>query len=101
MFESIISQPMIQLKFICFNLASRFYVFIYKILKTFFLQILYYFHLKERRFSFAFRNSVDRFLHSYEMFIKELANGHVYVRKKHTNKIFELLENDDDEASSD
>jgi superfamily II DNA/RNA helicase len=47
---------------------------------------------------FAFRNSVDRFLHSYEMFIKELDNGNVYVSKKHTNKIFELLENDDDEA---
>jgi len=47
---------------------------------------------------FAFRNSVNRFLHSYEMFIKELNNGHVYVSKKHTNKIFELLENDDDEA---
>ena len=47
---------------------------------------------------FAFRNSVDRFLHSYDMFIKELDYGYVYVSKKHTNKIFELLENDDDEA---
>jgi len=47
---------------------------------------------------FAFRNSVNRFLRSYEMFIKELNNGHVYVSKKHINKIFELLENDDDEA---
>ena len=47
---------------------------------------------------FAFRNSVDRFLSSYEMFIKELDNGNVYVSKKHTNKIFEMLENDDDEA---
>ena len=47
---------------------------------------------------FAFRNSVDRFLHSYEMFIKELDDGNVYVSKKHTNKIFELLENDDDDA---
>ena len=32
------------------------------------------------------------------MFIKELDNGNVYVSKKHTNKIFELLEDDDDEA---
>jgi len=47
---------------------------------------------------FAFRNSVDRFLHSYQMFIKEFDNGNVYVSKKHTNKIFEMLENDDDEA---
>lgn len=28
---------------------------------------------------FAFKNSVDRFLRSYEMFIKELDNGNVYV----------------------
>ena len=47
---------------------------------------------------FAFKNSVNRFLCSYEMFIKELDNGNVYVSKKHTNKIFELLESDDDEA---
>jgi len=47
---------------------------------------------------FAFRNSVDRFLNSYEMFLKEFNNGSVYVSKKYTNKIFELLENDDDEA---
>jgi len=47
---------------------------------------------------FAFKNSVDRFLNSYKMFIKEFDNGNVYVSKKHTNKIFELLENDDDEA---
>jgi len=47
---------------------------------------------------FAFRNSVDRFLHSYEMVIKEYDRGNVYVSKQHTQKIFELLENDDDEA---
>jgi superfamily II DNA or RNA helicase len=47
---------------------------------------------------FAFRNSVDRFLNSYKMFIKEFDTGNVYVSKKHTNKIFELLENDDDDA---
>ncbi len=47
---------------------------------------------------FAFRNSVNRFLRSYEMFLNELNNGYVYVSKKHTNKIFELLENDDDAA---
>jgi superfamily II DNA/RNA helicase len=32
------------------------------------------------------------------MFIKEFDKGNVYVSKKHTNKIFELLENDDDKA---
>ncbi len=47
---------------------------------------------------FAFKNSIDRFIHSYEMFIKEYKNGNVYVSKKYTNKIFELLENDDYDA---
>ena len=47
---------------------------------------------------FAFRNSVERFLHSYEMFLQVFNNGSVYVSKKHTSKILELLENDDDEA---
>ena len=47
---------------------------------------------------YAFRNSIDRFIHSYEMFLKEFDNGNVYVSKKYINKIFELLENDDDEA---
>lgn len=47
---------------------------------------------------FAFRNSVERFLLSYEMFLKEFNNGSVYVSAKYTNKIFEFLENDDDEA---
>jgi superfamily II DNA or RNA helicase len=47
---------------------------------------------------FAFKNSVDRFIYSYEMFINEFEKGNVYVSKKHTNKIFELLENDDDAA---
>jgi len=47
---------------------------------------------------YAFRKSIDRFIHSYEMFIKEFDKGNVYVSKKYINKIFELLENDDDEA---
>lgn len=47
---------------------------------------------------YAFRRSIDRFIHSYEMFIKEFDKGNVYVSKKYINKIFELLENDDDEA---
>lgn len=47
---------------------------------------------------FAFRNSIDRFLKSYKMFIDEFEKGNVYVSKKHSGKIFELLENDDDEA---
>ena len=47
---------------------------------------------------FAFKNSIGRFIHSYEMFIKEFEKGNVYASKKHTNKIFELLENGDDQA---
>lgn len=47
---------------------------------------------------FAFKNSIDRFIHSYELFIAEFEKGNVFVSKKHINKIFELLENDDDEA---
>ncbi len=47
---------------------------------------------------FAFRNSVDRFIRSYELFMAEFEKGNVYLSKKHTQKIFELLENDDDDA---
>ncbi|MEW6103685.1 MAG: phospholipase D-like domain-containing protein [bacterium] len=46
---------------------------------------------------YAFCNSIDRFIHSYEMFIKEFDKGNVYISKKFINKIFELLESDDDE----
>lgn len=47
---------------------------------------------------YAFRRSIERFINSYEMFIKEYENGNVYVSKKYINKIFELLEQGDDEA---
>jgi superfamily II DNA or RNA helicase len=47
---------------------------------------------------FAFRNTLGRFINSYEQFLKEFEKGNVYVSKKHANKIFELLENDDEEA---
>ncbi len=47
---------------------------------------------------FAFRRSVDRFILSYEKFINEYEKGNVYISKKYINKIFELLEQDDDEA---
>ncbi len=46
---------------------------------------------------YAFRNSIDRFIKSYDMFIKEYKKGNVYVSKKYINKIFELLEQGDDE----
>ena len=47
---------------------------------------------------FAFRNSIHRFIRSYERFLGELENGFVYVSKDYSNKIFELLSNDDEEA---
>lgn len=47
---------------------------------------------------YAFRNTVNRFISYYDQFLQELAEGNVYVSKKYANKIFELLDNDDDEA---
>ena len=47
---------------------------------------------------FAFRNSISRFINSYELFIREFEKGNVFTSKKHINKIFEYLENDDDES---
>ncbi len=46
----------------------------------------------------AFRNTLGRFIKSYEYFINEFDKGNVYISRKYSNKIFELLENDDDEA---
>ena len=47
---------------------------------------------------YAFRNSVDRFINSYQRFIQEFEKGNVYVSKKYINKIFDLLEREDDAA---
>ncbi len=47
---------------------------------------------------YAFKKSIDRFTYSYEKFLEEFDNGNVYVSKKYTNKIFEFLENDDEES---
>jgi SNF2 family DNA or RNA helicase len=47
---------------------------------------------------FAFRNSIARFIQSYELFIREFEKGNVYISKKYSGKIFDLLANDDDEA---
>jgi superfamily II DNA/RNA helicase/HKD family nuclease len=47
---------------------------------------------------FAFRNSVDRFIRSYEIFIEEFNKGNVYISKKHAHKVFELLDKGDDIA---
>jgi len=47
---------------------------------------------------YAFKNTLGRFISSYEAFLNEFNKGNVYVSKKYSNKIFELLENDDDLA---
>ncbi len=47
---------------------------------------------------FAFHKSIERFIDSYSKFIKTYHEGYVYVSKKYINKIFELLEEGDDEA---
>jgi superfamily II DNA/RNA helicase len=47
---------------------------------------------------FAFKKSIGRFIKSYDMYIKEFDKGNVYISKDYSNKIFEFLENDDDEA---
>jgi len=47
---------------------------------------------------YAFKNTLRRTIESHEKFLKEFDAGGVYISKKHSNKIFELLENDDDEA---
>lgn len=45
---------------------------------------------------FAFKMSIDRFIVSYRDFIAMVESGTVYISKKYTEKIFELLEEDDE-----
>lgn len=47
---------------------------------------------------FAFRSTIDRFIHSYKRFIEEYQKGNVYISKKYINRVFELLEGDDEES---
>lgn len=49
----------------------------------------------------AFRLSLDRFTHSYARVITEFKKGNVYISKKHIGKIFDLLEQDDQEGIED
>ncbi len=44
---------------------------------------------------FAFKNSIHRFIHTYESFIDQFDKGFVYVSKKYSNKVFEYLEDED------
>lgn len=46
----------------------------------------------------AFQLTLNRFIHSYQQVIKEFKNGNVYISKRHIQKVFELLELDDQES---
>ena len=46
----------------------------------------------------AFKNTIGRFVSSYERFLKQFIEGHVYISKEYANKIFDWLESGDDEA---
>lgn len=46
----------------------------------------------------AFRLTLDRFIRSYDRVIEEFHKGHVYISKKHINKVFDLLESDDQDG---
>lgn len=43
---------------------------------------------------FAFKMSIGRFIGYYEVFIREVERGNVYISTTHTNTIFDLLEED-------
>ena len=47
---------------------------------------------------FAFKQTLKRFISSYEKFIQEFENGTIYVSAKHTHKIFDYLERGDVDA---
>jgi len=47
---------------------------------------------------YAFKQSIERFIRSYEMFLQEYKKGNVYISKDYINKIFQLIEAGDDEA---
>ncbi|MCD6359125.1 MAG: helicase, partial [Dehalococcoidia bacterium] len=47
---------------------------------------------------YAFRQSLGRFIKSYEQFLDEFDKGSVYASKKYTGKLFELLDEGDDKA---
>ncbi|MCE2687784.1 MAG: phospholipase D-like domain-containing protein [Rickettsiales bacterium] len=43
----------------------------------------------------AFKKTIDRFIDSYEKFIKQYHKGWVYISKAYSKKIYEYLENDE------
>ena len=47
---------------------------------------------------YAFKRTIERTIFSYEKFISEFDKGHIYISKKHINKIFELIDVADEDA---
>ncbi len=46
----------------------------------------------------AFRLTLDRFIRTYQRVIAEFRKGNVYISKKYTSKIFDLLDDDEQES---
>lgn len=47
---------------------------------------------------YAFKKTLERFIHSYELMIEEYGKGNVYVSNKNANKLFELLSEQDEDG---
>ena len=47
---------------------------------------------------YAFKNTIKRFVSSYERFLQEFNKGYVYISKDYTHKIFNYLDDDNEEA---
>lgn len=47
---------------------------------------------------YAFKQSIKRFIYSYEKFIEAYENGYVYFSKNKMNRVFELLDDEDEEG---
>ena len=47
---------------------------------------------------YAFKNTINRFVSSYEKFIKEFNTGHVYISKDYIHKIFDYLDDNNELA---
>ena len=47
---------------------------------------------------YAFKNTIRRFISSYELFLREFNAGHVYISKDYSHKIFDFLSDENEEA---
>ena len=47
---------------------------------------------------YAFKNTIHRFVSSYERFLQEFNEGYVYISKDYTHKIFNYLDDNNEEA---